>query len=98
MWLQGALYFGFFIQVSCPVYQVKGSEEQREGYSGDPVDLAHAVEGLLGLGGFGFWLFLGLGWRRGGTFSNSCQTRVSGNVRSKRRRRRSGVGVVLFQQ
>lgn len=94
------LQFGLFIQVGCPVDQIEGSEEQGEGYSGNPVNLAHTVEGLLGLGGFRFGLLLGLAGGRRGAFGNGGQTRVSGNVWGKGCGRGGWVrsGVVLLQE
>jgi len=74
------LQFGLLIQVGCPVDQVKGSKEQREGYSGNPVNLAHTVKGLLGLWGLGFWLFLGLIWGRRGAFGDRSQSRVPSRI------------------
>lgn len=94
------LQFGLLIQVGCPVDQVKGSKEQREGYSGDPVNLAHAVKGLLGLWGFGFWLFLGLIWGWRGTFCDCGQSGVPGRVGGERCSSGSWVGcrVVLLEE
>lgn len=79
MWI-GPLQFGLLIQVGRPVDQVKGSKEQREGYSGDPVYLAHTVKGLLGLWRLGLWLLLRLSWGWWGAFSDSSQSRVPGNI------------------
>lgn len=92
------LQFGLFIQVSCPVDQVKGSKEQWKGYSGNPVDLADTVEGFLGLWWFGLGLLFGLGGGRGGAFGNGGQTRVPGNVWGKDCScgRRVSCGVVLL--
>lgn len=79
MWI-GPLQFGLLIQVGRPVDQVKGSKEQREGYSGNPVYLAHTVKGLLGLWRLGLWLLLRLSWGWWGAFSDSSQSRVPGNI------------------
>lgn len=78
--LSHPLQFGLLIQVGRPVDQVKGSKEQREGYSGNPVYLAHTVKGLLGLWRLGLWLLLGLSWGWWGAFGNSGQSRVPGNI------------------
>lgn len=80
VWSSHPLQFGLLIQVGCPVDQVKGSKEQREGYSGNPVYLAHTVKGLLGLWRLGLWLLLGLSWGWWGAFGNSGQSRVPGNI------------------
>lgn len=94
------LQFGLLIQVGRPIDQVKGSKEQREGYSGNPVYLAHTVKGLLGLWRFGLWLLLGLSWGRRGAFGDGSQARVPGNIGSKGCRSCSwvGGGVVLLQE
>lgn len=94
------LQFGLLIQVGRPVDQVKGSKEQREGYSGNPVYLAHTVKGLLGLRRLGLWLLLGLGRGRRGAFGNRGQSRVSGNVGGEGRSSGSwvGCGVVLLEE
>lgn len=99
MWIH-PLQFGLLIQVGCPVDQVKGSKEQREGYSGNPVYLAHTVKGLLGLWRFGLWLLLGLSWGRWGAFGNRGQSRVPGNIWSEGCSSGSwvGCGVVLLQE
>lgn len=94
------LQFGLLIQVGCPVDQVKGSKEQREGYSGNPVNLAHTVKGLLGLWGFGFWLLLGLIWWWRGTFCNCGQSGVPGRIGGEGCSSGSWVGcsVVLLEE
>lgn len=94
------LQFGLLIQVGRPVDQVKGSKEQREGYSGNPVYLAHTVKGLLGLRRLGLGLLLGLGRGRRGAFGNRGQSRVSGNVGGEGRSSGSwvGCGVVLLEE
>lgn len=94
------LQFGLLIQVGRPVDQVKGSKEQREGYSGDPVYLAHAVKGLLGLWGFGLWLLFGLSRGRRGAFGDRGQSRVPGNIGGEGSRSGGwvGGGVVLLQE
>lgn len=94
------LQFGLLIQVGRPVDQVKGSKEQREGYSGNPVYLAHTVKGLLGLRRLGLWLLLGFGRGRRGAFGNRGQSRVSGNVGGEGRSSGSwvGCGVVLLEE
>ena len=94
------LQFGLLIQVGCPVDQVKGSKEQREGYSGNPVYLAHTVKGLLGLWRLGFWLLLGLIWGWRGAFGDRGQSRVPGRIGGKGCRSGSwvGCGVVLLQE
>lgn len=94
------LQFGLLIQVGCPVDQVKGSKEQREGYSGNPVYLAHTVKGLLGLWRLGFWLLLGLIWGWRGAFGDRGQSRVPGRIGGKGRSSGSWVGcsVVLLQE
>lgn len=99
MWIH-PLQFGLLIQVGRPVDQVKGSKEQREGYSGNPVYLAHAVKGLLGLWRFGLWLLLRLSWGRRGAFGDGSQARVPGNVGSEGCRSRGwvGGGVVLLRE
>lgn len=78
--LSHPLQFGLLVQVGRPVDQVKGSKEQREGYSGNPVYLAHTVKGLLCLWRLGLWLLLWLSWGRWGAFGNSGQSRVPGNI------------------
>lgn len=94
------LQFGLLIQVGRPVDQVKGSKEQREGYSGNPVYLAHAVKGLLGLWGFGLWLLFGLSRGRRGAFGDGGQSRVPGNIGGEGCRSGGwvGGGVVLLQE
>lgn len=94
------LQFGLLVQVGGPVDQVEGPEEQREGYPGNAVDLAHAVEGLLGLGWFGLGLLLGLGGWWGGALGNCGQPRVTGDVGREGSGcgRWVGGGVVLHQQ
>lgn len=100
VWIGPLLQFGLLIQVGCPVDQVKGSKEQREGYSGNPVYLAHTVKGLLGLWRFGLWLLFGLGWRWRGAFSDSGQSRVPGNIGGEgcSSGSRVGCGVVLLEK
>ena len=99
MWIH-PLQFGLLIQVGRPVDQVKGSKEQREGYSGNPVYLAHTVKGLLGLWRFGLWLLLGLGRGRRGALGDGSQARVPGNIGSEGCCSCSwvGGGVVLLQE
>lgn len=94
------LQFGLLIQVGRPVDQVKGSKEQREGYSGNPVNLAHTVKGLLGLWRLGLGLFLGLSWGWWCAFGNSGQSRVPGDTGGEGCSSSSwvGCGVVLLQE
>lgn len=94
------LQFGLLIQVGRPVDQVKGSKEQREGYSGNPVYLAHTVKGLLGIWRLGLWLLLGLSWGWWGAFGNSGQSRVPGNIGGEGCSSGSWVGcsVVLLEE
>lgn len=94
------LQFGLLIQVGCPVDQVKGSKEQREGYSGNPVYLAHTVKGFLGLWRFGLGLLLGLGGGWWCAFGNRGQSRVPGNIGGEGCSSGSwvGCGVVLLEQ
>lgn len=94
------LQFGLLVQVGGPVDQVEGPKEQREGYPGDAVDLAHTVESLLGLRWFGLRLLLGLGGWWWGTLSNGGQPWITGNVGCKGGGggRWVGSGVILHQQ
>lgn len=98
MRLKHPLQFWFLIQVGGPVDEVEGSEQQGEGYPGDPVNLAHAVEGLLGLRGFGFGLLFWLGGRRGGTLGDGGQSGVSSDIRCEGRRSGGSVRVVLLEK
>lgn len=94
------LQFGLLVQVGSPVDQVEGPKEQREGYPGDAVDLAHTVKGLLGLRRFGLRLLLGLGGWWWGTLSDGGQPWIAGDVGCKGgcSGRWVGSGVVLHQQ
>lgn len=95
-----SLQFGLLVQVGCPVDQVEGPKEQREGYPGDAVDLAHAVKGLLGLRRFGLRFLLGLGGWWWGTLSDGGQPWITSDVGGKGGSggRWVGSGVILHQQ